>query len=309
MNFYSVFDDLSLEAIALLKNNGHTVILNKKGCPRPQGEELKHLLNKYDGLIISTSTKLDESCFSEIGSIKFILSVSNGLDHIKVPAEKKYLVKIFNAPISNRVSVAEHVFGFIISLSKGFIEARNISSKGLDKTHLNEKPHDLFGSSIGVIGCGGIGQTIIQYASFFGMQINVFSNDSKDLKTSISKKYGCNFIDLKDLLLNSDIVVLAVPLLDSTKNIISSSEIDLLKENAIFVSISRNECFDLNYLLSKCTQNKSLKVGLDCDISNLSSDWSGLNNVIITPHIAGGTVESRQRMFVEVVKNFIQNPY
>lgn len=304
MNFYSVFDDLSKDAIRILENNGHHVVLNKSGTPRPEGNELKLLLEKYDGLIISTSTKLDESCFADIKSQKYILSVSIGLDHIKVPADKKTLVKVFNAPSSNRISVAEHVFGLIITLEKQFLNARQVSANGLNKTHLKNKPHDLYGRSIGVVGCGGIGQTIIQYANLFQMDISVFSNDSDAFKEEVSLKYGCRFVELNHLLSHSDIVVLCVPLLDSTKNIISKQKIDLLKDDTTFVSISRNECFDLNYLLEKCQKQKSFKVGLDCDIANINQSWAQLDNVIITPHIAGGTVESRQRMFVEVANNF-----
>ena len=118
---FSVFDDYPQDAIDILNRKGYSVVLNKKGSPRPDSNSLRMLLEKYDGLIIGTSSLLSEECFKNIVTKKIILTASVGVDHIKIPVNKQGLVQIINAPSSNRISVAEHVIGLIIALNKEFL--------------------------------------------------------------------------------------------------------------------------------------------------------------------------------------------
>lgn len=300
MKIFSIFDDFSEEAIKILTDGGVEVELLPKGNARPSGEALKKLIDEYDGVVISTAQKVTEEMLADVTEKKVIATASIGVDHIKVPADKKHLITVVNAPVANRLSVAEHVFGLILALEKGFVNARNVAAAGKAKSAMAFKPHDLFGKTMGVIGTGGIGLTAINYAKVFGMNLICYSNDSDERK----KEIGETFVGLDELLKKADVVLVTLPYFPATKNLISAEKIALMKDTATFISISHSGIVDTNAAIERAKNNPKFKVGIDIESEETYPLFIGdEDNIIITPHIAGGTVEARLRMFAEVSAN------
>jgi len=305
MKAFSVFDDFPQSSIDILENNGISVTLNAKGKERPSGEALKSLLDEYDVLFISTAQKMPEEMFRNISTPKIIGTASSGVDHIHIPADKHPLVRVANAPQANRSTVTEHTFGLILTLRKQLIEGRAIAAQGLSKKAMVGKPVDLYGSTMGVVGAGGIASIVLRMAQCFGMNRlcwTLHPESHKDLSEE-----GVSFVDIDTLLKKSDIVSVNLPLSEKTKNLITRERVELLKDTATFITTSRLEISDNQALMEKAKRIPTFSVGMDVDAGTIKDLWNPtMNNVIVTPHIGGGTIESRLRLFSECTENVIK---
>lgn len=308
MTAYSIFDDFPQSAIAMLEGKGIKVSCISKGEERPFGDKLKSILHKYDIIFISTGQKMPEAMFQDIVSPKIIATASSGTDHIHVPQEKKDIIRVANAPNANRLTVAEHTYALILALRKCLIEARKTAANGDSKKAMKQKPRDLYGCTIGVIGAGAIAEKIFDIADCFGMKKKCWTLHP-ERHLSLKEKH-VEFIELDELMATSDIVSVNMPFTDVTKNLVSEKYVKLLKSDSIFVSTSRVELLDLESLINKAKCYPSFGLALDLDAQSIASKWKdNMNNVIITPHIAGGTVESRIRLFNECCQNAINLAY
>ena len=304
MRAYSIFDDFPQSSIDMLTNNGIEVTLLPKGEERPTGDALKKLLKEYDIIFISTAQKMPEEMFSDITTPKIIGTASSGTDHIHIPENKKDLIKVANATHANRTTVTEHTFALILTLKKQLIEGRHTAFMGMSKKTMSAKPIDLLGSTIGVVGAGGIASTVLRYAKVFGMKRLCWTlnpDHHKDLSND-----GVIFVDLDTLLKSSDVISVNIPMSDKTNNLISKKGVSLIKENAVFVTTSRTEIADNEALFEKAKTNPSFGLAMDVDPEKVVGMWNeDMLNVIITPHIGGGTIESRIRLFNECCENTI----
>ncbi|MDO5396821.1 MAG: NAD(P)-dependent oxidoreductase [bacterium] len=299
MKAYSIFDDFPASSVEILERSGIEVTLLPKGMERPEGEALKRLLNEYDVLIISTAQKMPEEIFEDINEPKIIATASIGIDHVHIPEGKKSFIKLVNAPKANRISVAEHTFGLILALKKQLNEARRIAAEGKSKKVMQYKPNDLYGSTIGVIGAGGTAGAVLDMAKAFGMKRMAWTRNPENHENLADD--GVEFTELDYLLKNADIISVNLPMTDETNGLISADKIELIKENAVFITVSRTEITDNEALLKRASVQKNLFVGMDIDADKVCGLWDDdMDNVIVTPHIAGGTVESRVRLFDEV---------
>ena len=305
MKAYTIFDDFPQQSIELLQQHGIDVTILPHGEERPTGEKLKILLDQYDMLFISTAQKMPAEMFSNITKPKIIATASSGIDHIQVPIDKQHLVHIANATHANRSTVTEHTFGLILTLRKQLLEGRQTAAAGKSKKTMTGKLHDLYGSTMGVIGAGGIASTVLHMARNFGMRCLCWTfNPAKHVNLEAE---GVVFTDIDTLMKESDVVSVNIPMSESTRQLIDARRVELLKDTAVFISTSRTEITDCKALFAKAVHCPTFGLGMDIDAKDVEGLWSeGMNNVIVTPHIAGGTVESRIRLFNECCENAIR---
>lgn len=301
---YTIFDDFSQKAIDFLTAKGIDVTVHPKGVERPNEKQIKAIVDNYDVIIVGTSQKMPEAVFENINEKRIIATASIGMDHIKIPSEKSDLIKIVNAPKANRISVAEHTFSLILALKKHLLEGRRTALNGQNKKQMRNNPTDLYGTVIGVVGAGGTAGAVLKMSSAFGMKRLCYTahpENHSDLSVD-----GVEFVDLNKLLSESDIVSINLPLVSETKKLITENHIALLKDDAIFVSLSRSEIVDNEALFKRAKASKDFCIALDVDSEKVYGLWDdSMDNVIVTPHIGGGTVQSRKRMFIEVSENII----
>lgn len=297
MRIYSIFDDFDTRAIDIIKESGIELSVHPLGQPRPNNMQMKKILETYDGVIIGTSQKITPDMFDNIGSFKIIATASVGLDHINIPDKNKNDVIVFNTPTANAQSVAEYTIATILSCVKRLEEGKQLYVEGKNNKHLLKKPEDVFGKTIGVIGAGNISQRIMQYADMLGMSVVYW--------TAHPDKYDLpyEYVTLDQLALRSDFISVNLPNNSGTKGIISKNLIDKMKEDCVFISVSRLPAIDIDALIDKAQQHTSFYVNVDIDIDdNVVKNIQNMKNISITPHIAGGTIETRKRMFVEVAE-------
>lgn len=266
---YSVFEDLDTKACEILKDAGIQLKLSS-GIERPNKEKLQELLKDYDILIIGVKEKLTEDMLCKITTKKIIATLSIGLDHIDKSFFESELITVINCNTSNVISVAEHIFALILGLNKKIIEANNIAINGGNKTNLSSRSNDISNSTIGIIGAGKISRAVIKIAKVFNMKI--LCNTLNPKKHQDLLKQGVEFLSLEELLRSSDIITVNIPLNQENRNLISKDKIRLMKKSATFINTSRAEIVDMEEL-------------------------------IVTPHIAGVTKEAIERMDVELTNN------
>lgn len=301
MKAYSIFDDFHKEAIEILEKAGVELTIHPMGVPRPNDAEMKSILEQYDCAIIGTSQKIKPEMFENVNSARIIATASVGLDHINIPEDKKDLVTIFNTPKANAQSVAEFTFGCALACCKRLFEGRARYAEGKDNKTLHRKPEDLMGKIIGVVGAGNISKRIMELAVFWGMDVICWTKHPENHTALLD--YGIQFVSLEELCEVSDIISVNLPNLADTVNLISESLIARMKDTAIFISVSRLQTVDVEALFRKAEIKPDFYVCIDIDVSaEVVKRISDIENVMVTPHIAGGTIATRRRMFKEIAE-------
>ena len=295
---YSVLNDYSKEACTLLETVGIDVALAST-TERPSENELIELVQKYDILIIGAKEKMTPQVFQACTQTKIVGTLSVGIDHICNEFLSSTLIKVINCPTSNIVSVAEHTFALLLALKKKIIVGNKSTIDGSGRKGINGLPHDIFGTVLGVIGAGRIATEVIRIAQAFKLQ--VICNTRNPQAHNDLLQYGIRFVDLDDLLSTSDIVTIHLPLTEQTRGILGALKIDLMKESAVFLNTSRAELVDIPYLVSRIEKKQKFFVGMDIDIDKYQDLLSTeRNNLIITPHIAGISLDAIIRMDTEL---------
>lgn len=301
---YSIISNLSKDAITILKKNNIKLTINDSDYI-PNAEELIALLQEYDVLIIGVKTIVTKDILEHINSPKIIATLSIGLDHIDKEIKKSDLVHVINIKNANTISVAEHIFSLILGLNKRIYESNNLvlQQKG-HKKNLHERPEDISNKKLGLIGAGNITKEVIKIAKVFNMQMSCYTRNPNNHKDLL--EYGVIFKSLDEVLKESDIINVSIPLTEETKYLISKDKIELMKPIVTFINTSRVDIVDTKALIEKADRYNTFYVGLDIDLDEhkeLLSQYR--NNIIITPHTAGVSKQAIERMDFELANNIV----
>lgn len=301
---FSVIQDFNKDAIDILKNSNIQLTMNNSERT-PNTEELISLLHEYDILIIGVKTIVTKDILKHVSSTKIIATLSIGLDHIDKEVRESNLVHVININDANTISVAEHIFSLILGLNKRIYESNNLvlQQKG-HKKNLHERPEDISNKKLGLIGAGNITKEVVKIAKVFNMQISCYTRNPNNHKDLL--EYGVVFKSLDEILKESDIINVSIPLTEETKYLISKDKIKKMKPTATFINTSRVDIVDIKALIEKADRYNTFYVGLDIDLDEhkeLLSQYR--NNVIITPHTAGVSKQAIERMDFELANNII----
>lgn len=277
-----------------------------------------------DALVVVLYSKINKQVINSLPKLKAIFTMSTGYDHIDINEAKKNNIVVYNVPFYGENTVAEFTFALILSLSRKIIDSvertknDNFSLKGL-------KGFDLKNKTLGVIGAGHIGQHVIKIANGFEMKVIACSNH-KDKK--LSKRLNFKYVNLENLLKNSDIISLHCPLTKETEHIINMNNIKLIKKGSYLINTARGKLIDTRALL--WALDNDILAGAALDVleqeemmkhENLVNK-NNLNiflenhkllkerNVIITAHNAFNTKEALMRIMnttLENINNFKNN--
>lgn len=297
-----VNDPLASEAINVLKKADFDVDENKISQ-----EELPKRIGSYDAIIVRSATKVTEDVIESGRNLKVIGRAGAGLDNIDLESAKKHNIAVLNTPAANSISVAELVFGFMISLSRHIVRGTNGLKEGKwEKKSL--KGVELYGKTLGIIGFGHIGREVAKRALAFGMKIVVYdvvkNNGGLDVE----------FVEMNDLLRNSDYITVHLPLLPVTKHMVSKDQFSLMKPTSFFIHAARGGIVDDEALYNALKDGKIAGAALDVfevePPNDMGMELLSLPNVIATPHLGASTVEAQRRVGLEMVEkivNFFKN--
>lgn len=302
---YCILKSLNKEAIDIIKDNGIELTVNHTGNI-PNRDELIKLIKEYDVLIIGIRTRLDADMLKYIDAPKIIGTLSIGLDHIDKEFFESPLVNIVNIKLANTVSVAEHIFSLILALNKRVFESNYLALEAnASRATIHERPDDISNKTLGLIGAGNITREVIKIAKVFNMKMICYTKNP-DKHTDLLEE-GIKFVKLDELLKESDIINLCIPLTGETKNLISENKIKLIKPTATFINASRDEIVDIKALIQYADLHDTFYVGLDIDLDNYKQLFAKYrSNVIVTPHLAGISKQAIDRMYVELVNKIVE---
>ena len=276
----------------------------------------------FDIVSVFMNCDIMKKTLDKFENLKAIITRSTGYDHIDVKYCKKKKILVLNTPYYGENTVAEQTFALILALSRKLIEAvektkkRDFSLDGL-------RGFDLKGKTLGIIGMGNIGRHVARIAKGFEMKV---LTSSRSRNSKLAKKLGFKYTTLENLLKNSDIITLHVPLTKSTYHLINKKNIKLIKKGAYLINTSRGEVVDTTALIMALDKEILAGAGLDVledeelikeERQVLSNNFSreklfnviennillNSDNVIITPHNAFNTNEALSRILNTTIEN------
>jgi phosphoglycerate dehydrogenase-like enzyme len=261
-----------------------------------QGEMLVDYLKGCQKAITALEV-IDDSLLSKLPELKVISKYGVGLDMIDMQAMQKHNVKLGWTGGVNRRSVSELVVSFAIALLRHVPASHREVLSGTWKQHIGGH---LSGRTVGIIGCGYVGQDLVKMLQPFECPILV--NDIKSYK-SFYEKYDIKAVEKEDLLAESDIVTLHTPLDDSTRNMLTAERMSLMKSNAILINVARGGLVDENALKKMLMNEKLGGAALDVFLIEPPQDKEllKLSNFIATPHIGGSANEAIVEMGIAAI--------
>ncbi len=297
-----VNDPLAPDAMARLREVKGIEVDERK---RTQ-EELIGDIKQFDAIIVRSATKVTKEIIEAGDRLSLIARAGTGLDNVDVDAAKKKGIKVINTPAANSLSVAELTMGFMIAMAR-FIPQGTASLKEGKWLKKEFKGVELYGSTLGIVGIGRIGQLVAERALAFGMKViayDKYPNVREELREKIE------LLSLDELLSKSDFITIHVPLMRETHYLIGKKEFEKMKDGVYFVHCARGGIVDEEALYDALVSGKVKAAALDVfevepPADELRKKLLSLKNVICTPHIGASTVQAQRRVGEEVVDKVI----
>jgi (S)-sulfolactate dehydrogenase len=263
---------------------------------------IQSILPTVDALIVRNLTTVTETMLSDASQLKVIGRLGVGLENIDLNACKKRNIEVIPALGTNAKSVAEYVIGVSISLSRQFFPASSSTLAGQWERPKFSKMHELDHLTLGIIGLGSIGMLVAEKVIALGISCIAF-DPFKTQAQEIILNQPVPLLSLDDVLKKSDIVTLHLPLTADVKNLCSTDFFQQMKSGSFFINTSRGGLVDelalANALRSQHIAGAALDVFVQEPAKNLDH-FKGLDNLILTPHIAGVTIESNERVSIKI---------
>ena len=263
-------------------------------------DELIEKIPSYDGLIVRSATKVTKEIIENAKKLKLIGRAGAGVDNIDLPAAKEKNIIVMNTPGGNTNATAEHTLALLLSLSRKIPNADATTHRG-EWAKKRLKGNEIKGKTIGIIGFGNVGKRFAEMCNALGLKVIILSKSFEGIKNDYSKYESVN---LTQLLEAADIISFhCKPPLDGSP-IIATNEINQMKKSSIIINTARGNLVS-EIDLSEAIKNKTIKgAAIDVFADEPAKDniLFGLDNVILTPHIAASTSES-QIIVAEMVAN------
>ena len=266
-------------------------------------ETLLRSLADAEGVLISNQWRLDERFFSAAPRLRVLSSYGVGYDAIDVEAAIRHGVAVCNTPGVLSGAVADFTLGLILMLARRLLENATYG-KGAWARRQPPPPlgWDLAGKTLGIIGMGRIGREVARRARAFGMKVRYY-----DARGAVGDAEG-EFASFEEVLRTADVLSLHVDLNPTTRHLIGARELALMKPTAVLVNTSRGAVVDQPALVEALRAGRLAGAALDVleeEPPAPGDPLLTLPNVIITPHAASATVETRRAMFELARENLI----
>lgn len=291
-------DDISLEKIEKLGNT--CVFQNSKG------EEVKERIKDKDVVVVN-KVKLFEDVLKEAKNLKLICLAATGYDNVDIPFCKKMGIGVANVVGYSSHSVAQLTLSMVLGLSVNmkaytdFVTSGKYTESGA-ANRLTPVYHEVFGKTWGIVGYGNIGKEVGAAAKALGCKVITNRKTKSNEEGEVS---------LDELVKTADIITVHTPLTDETRGMIGRREIGMMKKDVILVNAARGAVFDEEAVCDAILDGKIGAFGTDVySVEPFGKDHPfnkilEKDNVYLTPHMAWGSYEARERCIAEITKNII----
>ena len=284
----------------------HEVYVNPEDRVLSKKEVIENLKGK-SGLLCLLTDQIDAEVIESEPNLKMIANYAVGYNNIDVKTATKHKIPVSNTPDVLTDTTAEMAWALLFSVARRIVEADKFTRNGNFKGWAPMLMHgqDVTGKTLGIIGTGRIGTAFALKSKGFDMNVLYY-----DVKTNdkLEKELGAEKVELDVLLKKSDFISLHVPLIDSTKHLIGERELKMMKRTAILINTSRGPVIDEKSLSKALKERWIYGTGLDVyeKEPEIHLDLLKLDNVILQPHSASATTETRNKMSIMAAENMIQ---
>ena len=265
--------------------------------------DIEQIISEYDGIVIRSRFKCDATFINAATNLKFIARVGAGLESIDVPYAESKGITLISAPEGNRNAVGEHTLGMLLSLFNKLNKADLEVRKGLWHREVN-RGIELDGKTVGIIGYGNMGKAFSKKLKGFDCKVICY-----DIKKQVGDKNATQ-VSLKTFQKEVDVVSLHIPWTPLTNRMVNSDFINQFSKAFWLLNTARGKSVVTSDLVSALKKGKLLGAGLDVlefekssfeslfsnKIPASLSDLLSMENVILSPHIAGWTLESKEKL-------------
>jgi len=264
-------------------------------------DEVCRKIENYDGVIIRSRIPLDKNFLERAKNLKFIARVGAGMENIDIPVAEKLGIQLINSPEGNRDSVAEHVVGMLLVLMNRLFIASQEVKNGIWLREEN-RGDELLGKTVGLIGYGNMGKATAKRLSGFGCTV-IFH----DILPGLSDEYATQ-VSLEELKDRAEVLSLHIPLTEESYYLIDGSFISEMKNDFYFINTARGKNVETKSLVEAMRSGRVKGACLDVleyeksSFENLETENEDLKylleseKAIVTPHIAGWTHQSKEKL-------------
>ena len=274
------------------------VILNPFGRPFTN-EEMLAYARDADALIVGTD-KVPKAVIEQFHQMKIIAKHGVGVDAIDKDQAAKMGIIVTNAPGTNKSEVADCAMGFLLMMARNFYQTVSETKQHL---WLKRPGKSFVNKTVGVIGIGNIGTEFVKRAAGFGLRILGYDLVEREE----AKHYGVRYVDLDTLIKDSDFISLHVPLNEQSYHILGEKQFSIMKKGMIIANTARSKCIDQTALTKALQDGTCAFYATDVYDSEppIWQPYFDFPNVLLTPHEAGTTYDSNERMGHTAVDNVL----
>jgi glyoxylate reductase len=270
---------------------------NEENTPVPRDILLKEV-EDVDGLICFLTEKIDEEVLHHAVHLKVISNVAVGFNNIDVQAAARKGIVITNTPGVLTETTADLTFALLMATARRIVDASDYLRNGEwgSWSLMQQTGQDIYGSTLGIIGLGRIGEALVKRAKGFDMNVLYHNRTRKQEK---EQELGIQYVELIDLLQQSDFVCLLVPYSPEVYHLIGKDELSLMKRNAILINTARGGLIDEDALFHALKDGVIWGAGLDVfeqEPVPVDHLLLTLPNVVTLPHIGSASVKTRMGM-------------
>ncbi len=276
-------------------------------------EEVSKMMPEVNGIIIRSRIQLDKEILEKAENLLFVARAGAGMESIDVGFAESKNIKCINSPEGNRDAVGEHATGMLLSLMNNLNRADQQVRKG-EWIREENRGHELQGKTVGLIGFGNMGSSFASKLQGFDCKILAYDKYKIGFGNTLVREAG-----MQEILNEADILSIHVPLTDETEYFIDDSLLNSFKKKIYFINTSRGKCVRTDDLVKNIKTGKVLGACLDViEYEDLSFEkisgqsrffenpsWQFLiksEKVILSPHIAGWTYESNEKIAKTLVR-------
>ena len=275
--------------------------------PRYNSEQLREALSDKAGAIVAGGEKINDAVVAGLPGLKAICVSAAGYNNVDVASLTRAGIIGTNSPGPADETVADFTWGLMIATARRLVEAAHWVEQGQWKGTANRLFFgvNLCDKTIGIVGMGRIGQAIARRA--IGFRMGVLYHNRRRLDPALEQECRASYRTKEELLKESDFIVLAMPMSPGNYHLIGADELGVMRPSAMLFNIARGGLIDEEALAAALGERRIAGAGLDVFEGEpaIHPGLMGLPNVVLTPHIAGGTAEAQHGLASLAADNLI----
>ena len=293
-----ISDALSPAAVQIFRDRG--IEVDFQPALGKDKEKLAAAVGNFDGLAVRSATKVTSKVLEQARNLKVIGRAGIGVDNVDIPAATARGIIVMNTPFGNSITTAEHAISLMLALARQIPEADASTRAG--KWEKNKfMGVEIFGKTLGVIGCGNIGSIVADRATGLRMKVVAFD---PFLSQERADDLGVEKVEIDQLFRRADFITLHTPLTDKTRNIISAGAIKNMKKGVRIINCARGGLVDEAALYEALKSGQVAGAAFDVFVTEPATEnpLFHLPNVVCTPHLGAATSEAQENVALQIAE-------